>query len=155
MVLTVNSIAPWASLQDIPVHKCKTDIWTGPALPEMKYTTINPHVYISSVLASRCLLCSDWAPVVTWLTALCLKPPCEDLLRWHTTHHGGIFEAGAELRRKLGKVGKLIHCFETEAFGRRTRAGSWQKNSFERNTASFPNEILHLIKVTSWYFLKG
>lgn len=81
---------PCASLQDVPVHKCKTDIRTGPALPQMKYTMINPPAYISSALASRCPLCSDLAPVGTWVTALCLKPPCEDLSLWHVTLNGGI-----------------------------------------------------------------
>lgn len=100
IALTVNRIAHVPHCKTSWFTSAKQTSWTGPALPQMKYTTINPPVYISSMLASRCLLCWDWATVVTWVTALCLKPPCEDLLLRHTTHNGGIFGGGIELRRK-------------------------------------------------------
>lgn len=144
IALTVNSIAPCASLQAIPVHKCKTDIWTGPALPQMKYTTINPPVYISGVLASCCLLCSDWAPVVTWTTALCLKPPCEDLLPWHLTHDGGIFEGGNTLEKKTGKSRKIDQlCFSKR-----------QKHSDEGQGQKICNKYVRVAKWNIRYLIK-
>lgn len=74
---------------------------------QMKYATINPPAHISSVFASRCPLCSDLAPAVTWVTALCLKPPCQDLSPWHKTQNRkNIWMEGEEER---GKKKKSIH----------------------------------------------
>lgn len=141
---------PCASLQDIPVHKCKTDIRTGPALPQMKYATINPPMYIFNMLASRCPLCSDLAPVVTWVTALCLKPPCEDLSLWHTTLNGGIFGWRRKLRGKGEKQENwsILLWIETDAFGWRTEAGLWQREKLNKYDLVPKWDIQCLIKVT-------
>lgn len=119
---TLRHHCPGVTLQDDPCSQVQNRHQSRPLhLPQMKYATINPPAYISNMLASRCPLCSDWAPVATWVTVLCLKPPCEDLWPWHTTLKGGVFWTGQE----RGQAGKFIH-FAFEWRQRHLDEGQWQ-----------------------------